>query len=300
MDSIKVKNILNSIKHITYIGDQSQNIVKVIQIDKDNNDPSILSWCSDKNKDLLLDIKAGTIIISNNIIKDNLNSDCNYIVVENPRRTFQEILIRFFVEKTQAEISKTSAIHTSTSIGKNVFIGNNTIIEKNCKIGNNVTIQHNTVIFKDTIIGNNVTIGANNTIGGIGFGYEKDENGDFQLIPHIGNVVLKDNVEIGNNTTIDRAVLGSTILEENVKVDNLVHIAHGVKIGRNSVIIANSMIAGSVVIGENTWIAPSSSVLNQKSIGNNSLVGMGAVVLKNVGDNEVVAGSPAKLLKKIK
>ncbi len=271
-----------------------------IHINKHNNDSSIICWCSDKNKDILLDIKTGTIIISNNIVEDNLNPDCNYIVVENPRRTFQEILSRFFVEKTQAEISQTSVIHTSTSIGENVFIGNNTIIEKNCKIGNNVTIQHNTVIFKDTIIGNNVTIGANNTIGGIGFGYEKNIEGDFKLIPHIGNVILKNNVDIGNNTTIDRAVLGSTILEENVKVDNLVHIAHGVKIGRNSVVIANSMIAGSVVIGENTWRAPSSSVLNQKSVGNNSLVGMGAVVLKNVGDNEVVAGSPAKLLKKIK
>ena len=130
-------------------------------------------------------------------------------------------------------------------------------------------------------------------------GVISDENGDFELIPHIGNVVIKDNVDIGNNTCIDRAVLGSTILEENVKVDNLVHIAHGVSVGRNSVVIANAMVAGSVKIGSNSWIAPSSSILNKKDVGDNSLVGMGAVVTKSIEDNTIVAGNPAKFIRKI-
>ena len=296
---IKIIDILNTINHTNYKGDKSGEISEIIQLNPENTKQDILCWCSDKNKELLPLVKSGTIIISNKIEENYLNSYCNYIIVENPRRTFQEVLSKFFIEKIQAKISETANIDKSVKLGENIFIGENVVIEKNCEIGDNTTIQHNTTIFKDTVIGKDVVIGANNTIGGIGFGYEKDENGDFQLIPHIGNVVLKDNVEIGNNTTIDRAVLGSTILEENVKIDNLVHIAHGVKIGRNSVIIANSMIAGSVKIGENTWVAPSASVLNQKTIGKNSLVGMGAVVLKDVGDNEVVAGSPAKFLKKI-
>ena len=296
---VSIKNILLEINHIDFTGDSSSDISEIIQISEKNTKQNILSWCSDKNKDILLNVKVGTFIISNNIEKNYLKDNCNYIVVENPRRTFQEILTKFFVEKLEAKIAETAKIDKSVQLGKDIFIGENVVIEKNCIIGNNTIVQHNTTIFKDTKIGKNVVIGANNTIGGIGFGYEKDENGEFQLIPHIGNVVLKDNVEIGNNTSIDRAVLGSTILEENVKVDNLVHIAHGVQIGRNSVIIANSMIAGSVKIGENSWIAPSASILNQKSIGNNSLVGMGAVVLKNVGNNEVVAGSPAKFLKNI-
>jgi UDP-3-O-[3-hydroxymyristoyl] glucosamine N-acyltransferase len=143
-----------------------------------------------------------------------------------------------------------------------------------------------------------VKVGCNCTIGGTGFGYEKDENGEFQLIPHLGNVVLEDYVEIGNNTCIDRAVLGSTILEENVKVDNLVHIAHGVKVMRNSVVIANAMVAGSVVIGENSWISPSVSILNQKKVGNNALVGLGAVVIKDVEDNDIIVGNPGKSIKK--
>jgi len=297
---VSIDNILSKINHIDFKGNKLAKIDEVIQISIENTKQEILSWCSDKNKELLLNINTGTFIISKNVENTYLKDNCNYIIVENPRRTFQEILTEFFVEKIEAKISVSAKIDSSVELGKNIFIGENVVVEKNCKIGNNTIIQHNTSIFKDTIIGNNVVIGANNTIGGIGFGYEKDENGDFQLIPHIGNVVLKNNVDIGNNTTIDRAVLGSTILEENVKVDNLVHIAHGVQVGRNSVVIANSMIAGSVKIGENTWIAPSASVLNQKTIGKNSLVGMGAVVLKDVGNDEVVAGSPAKLLKKLK
>lgn len=297
---IKINNILEYLKPFDYKGNKKVEVSEVIQIDTENKRNDILSWCSDKNKDLLLNVKAGTFIISKNIEKSYIKENCNYIIVENPRRTFQKILSKFFIEKIDIKISESAKIHSTAKIGENVFIGENVVVEKNCIIGNNVVIQHNTTIFKDVIIENNVVIGANNTIGGIGFGYEKDENGDFQLIPHIGNVILKKNVEIGNNTTIDRAVLGSTILYENVKVDNLVHIAHGVKVGRNSVVIANSMIAGSVIIGENSWISPSSSILNQKSIGNNSLVGMGAVVIKDIGDYEVVAGCPAKLLKYIK
>ena len=113
-------------------------------------------------------------------------------------------------------------------------------------------------------------------------------------MPHIGNVHLKENVEVGNNVCIDRAVMGSTLLSENVKVDNLVHIAHGVKIGKNSLIIANSMIAGSVEIGENVWVSPSSSIRQKLIIENDALIGMGAVVVKNVEPSSVVAGNPAK------
>ena len=132
----------------------------------------------------------------------------------------------------------------------------------------------------------------------MGFGYELNEQGVYERIKHTGNVVIGDYVEIGSNTCIDKAVLGSTYIEDHCKIDNLVHIAHGVRIGRNSVIIANSMIAGSTVIGENVWVAPSASVLNKLKIADNAFVGMGAVIIRDVEQGDVVAGNPGKVLKK--
>lgn len=109
--------------------------------------------------------------------------------------------------------------------------------------------------------------------------------------------MIKKDVEIGNNVCIDRAVLGSTVIGENVKIDNLVHIAHGVVIGENSLIIANSMIAGSCEIGKNVWVSPSVSVIQNTQIEDNALLGMGSVVIRNVDANTIVAGVPAKKTK---
>jgi len=236
-------------------------------------DPCDIVYFTEKNINLSGKSTALIKILPCNPPKGQFEYDyC--IFSDNPRDTFRQVL-ELFAPKIN-KISQTAQIE-------------NSIIGENCSIG------HNSVIM-NAEIGNNVIIGCNCTIGGTGFGYEKDENGNYQLIPHIGNVILKDGVEIGNNTCIDRAVMGSTILEENVKVDNLVHIAHGVHIKRNSVIIANTMIAGSVEIGENTWVAPSANILNKKKVGNNAVIGMGAVVLKDVNDKETIIGNPGKLL----
>jgi UDP-3-O-[3-hydroxymyristoyl] glucosamine N-acyltransferase len=301
MKEVQIQQILNSIEYIDFIGNADALINEVISINQETSNGNVICWCNDKNLDKLSDISYGTVILSPTFLESNVahNKSCNFIVVANPRNTFRVVLEKFFVEETIPEISKSARVHETATIGKGVFLGEGVVIEKDCAIGDNTVILHNTVVFSNSKIGSNVKIGANNTIGGTGFGYEKDSDGNFQLIPHLGNVILEDYVEIGNNTCIDRAVLGSTVLSENVKVDNLVHIAHGVKIGRNSVIIANAMIAGSVCIGENTWVSPSVSVMNQKNVGSDSLIGMGAVVLKDVGDYEVVVGNPGKLIKNL-
>ena len=187
----------------------------------------------------------------------------------------------------------------NVSVPNSSKINPGVVIERGVEIGKKVSIGYNTIIKQNTIIHNNVKIGANCTIGAIGFGYEKDVKGSYNVIPHIGNVIISKHVEIGNNVCIDKAVLGSTLIGENVKIDNLVHIAHGVKLGKNSMVIANSMIAGSVEIGSNCWISPSASIIDRISIGKDSLIGMGAVVIKDVKSNEVLIGNPAKLLKKM-
>ncbi len=293
---IRIDSILKKVSHQQFVGNPNELISKPSILDVDNRDSSLLMWVSNKNIDKLEQINCGTIICSS--LFKNYKAGCNYILTENPRLTFQEILSAFFLEKPTPVISSTAAIDPSVVIGKNAFIGHHVVIEKGCIIGDDAEIGHHTVLMRDTIIHNHVKIGSNCTIGGVGFGYEQNESKEYVLIPHLGNVVLKDYVEIGNNTCIDRAVLGSTILQENSKVDNLVHIAHGVTIGRNSLIIANSMIAGSTIIGDNVWVAPSASVLNKKTVGHNSVIGMGAVVIKDVKDNETIIGNPGKALVK--
>ncbi|MNV08713.1 UDP-3-O-acylglucosamine N-acyltransferase [compost metagenome] len=280
----------------------SQEIAQIRSIDDADFNVTSLGWCSDKNKENLLGLKGGNVIVSAAVyteMKDQL-PQLNLIPVEKPRSAFLKVLQEFFADKkTFGFVHPTAVIDPSVKFDPStVNIGANVFIDKGCVLGNRVTIGTNTVINAHTEIGDDCTLGSNNTIGGVGFGYEMNEDNEYELMPHIGNVVLRNRVEIGNNVCIDRAVLGSTLLEENVKVDNLVHIAHGVKIGKNSLIIANAMIAGSVEIGENVWVSPSSSIRQKLQIADGSLVGMGSVVVKNVDAGSIVAGNPAKPFEK--
>jgi UDP-3-O-[3-hydroxymyristoyl] glucosamine N-acyltransferase len=294
---ITVKEILKGINYLEFKGNENAVIEKPIQLSIENFDPNVLMWINDKNIALLAEIQFGTIVCGN--LEFEMNESCNYIKVANPRLAFMQIIKDFFyVENKNPEISKTAVIHSTSKIGHNVSIGHFVVVEEGCIIGDNSQIGNHNAILSRTIIGENVKIGNNNTIGGVGFGYEKNEFGEYELMPHIGNVIINNNVEIGNNTAIDRAVLGSTILMENCKVDNLVHIAHGVVVGRNSLIIANAMIGGSTIIGDNVWFAPSASILQKKNIANNATIGMGAVILKDVLEGEVIIGNPGKPLQK--
>ncbi|WKK78959.2 DapH/DapD/GlmU-related protein [Marivirga arenosa] len=296
---LKLKDIISEIKYSSFIGAEETRIEKLAPAkDFQNFTSATLCWVSKKHEAIISDIKSGSIICGQDVDSSLLKDNCNYILVKDPRNTFSEIINKFFKKQDPVGISKSAKIEEDVQVGQNVWLGENVVIESGCIIGDNVKISHNSVIKSETIIEENVTIGSNTTIGGVGFGYEKDEKGFFYLINHIGNVVLKRNVEIGNNVCIDRAVLGSTLLGENVKVDNLVHIAHGVDIGENSVVIANAMVAGSVEIGANTWVAPSSSILNGLKIGSDTLIGIGAVVRKNVEDSDIIVGNPGKSIKR--
>lgn len=291
---IQIKDILENLGKVKYVGKYEDTITSIGPLNTENKDPQKLMWVNEANMALLNNINYGTIVCNEGF--DSYKETCNYILVERPRLAFKQIIENFFQPKYIPGISSTAQVHPTVQIGNNVFIGHHVVIEENCFVGENSIIGHNTVILKNTFIGNNVKIGSNNTIGGVGFGYEKDIDGNYSLIPHIGNVVLEDGVEIGNNTCIDRAVMGSTLLKSGVKVDNLVHIAHGVIIGHNSLIIANAMVAGSTIIGDNVWFAPSASILNKKTIGNNALIGMGAVVVRDVKEGQTIVGNPGRAI----
>lgn len=290
---IAVSEILQLLLDAEYYGNKHAIIVKLVTPEDATGDSGELMWLSDKNLLKLKNIKAGTIVCSQ-LKSEYRNNDCNYIVVKNPRSAFRKILEKFFAEKILTGINKSSIIASDVSIGSNISVGEYVVIENNCLIGNDVVIGSGTVIKAGTNIGNGVKIGCNCTIGGAGFGYEKDDDGNWQQIPHLGKVIIKDCVSIHDNVVINKGVLNNTIIEEFSKIDSMTMIAHGVKIGKNTVVCGQSSIAGSAVIGDNCWIAPNVSILNKITIGNNVFVGIGAVVVNNVSEGKKIFGNPAK------
>lgn len=224
--------------------------------------------------------------------------DLNFLFCKNPKQVFFSILTAFFSERKVSGISRTAVVETEhvgtgCSIGHYSYLGPKVIIEDDVCIGHNVVIQNKVHIKKGTIIGSGCVIG------GDGFGYYKDSEGISQKVPHFGGVIIGKNVEIGANTCIDRGTIDDTIIGDYVKIDNLCHIAHNVVIGDKSKVIALSMLAGSSCLDNSVYIAPGVLVKNQIKIGANSVVGMGAMVLKDVEKDQVVLGMPAKSVRKV-
>ncbi|MCC9070069.1 UDP-3-O-(3-hydroxymyristoyl)glucosamine N-acyltransferase [Flavobacterium sp. F-65] len=184
-------------------------------------------------------------------------------------------------------------------VGQNVVLGNdvkiypNSFIGDNVVIGNNVHIFAGAKIYSETIIGNNCTIHSGTIIGADGFGFVPNEEGIYSKVPQIGNVIIEDNVDIGANTTIDRATLGSTIIRKGVKLDNQIQIAHNVEIGENTVIAAQSGVAGSTKIGKNVMIGGQVGIAGHLTIGNNVRLQAQSGVARNIKDDEILQGTPS-------
>jgi UDP-3-O-[3-hydroxymyristoyl] glucosamine N-acyltransferase len=150
----------------------------------------------------------------------------------------------------------------------------------------------------DNIISDITYIHPTAVIGRDGFGYVRNEGGGLEKMPHAGNVIIEDGVNIGAQTCIDRAVVGSTIIGTGTKIDNLVHVAHGVKIGKWCLIVAGVVIGGSAEIGDGCYLGMGCLIKNKIKIGKNVTVGMGAVVLRDIPDGETWVGNPARKLEK--
>ncbi|MBP6756410.1 MAG: UDP-3-O-(3-hydroxymyristoyl)glucosamine N-acyltransferase [Bacteroidia bacterium] len=183
-------------------------------------------------------------------------------------------------------------------LGQNVVLGNNVKIYPNCFLGDNVVLGDNVTIFagakiySETIIGNDCTIHSGAIIGADGFGFAPNPDGTYTKIPQIGNVVIEDNVDIGSCTTIDRATMGSTIIRKGVKLDNQIQIAHNVEIGENTVIAAQTGVAGSTKIGKNGMIGGQVGIAGHLTIGNNVRIQAQSGVGRNIKDDEILQGSP--------
>ncbi len=184
-------------------------------------------------------------------------------------------------------------------IGENVVLGDNVKIFPNTYIGDNAVLDDNTIVFagakiySETIIGKHCVINAGVVIGADGFGFAPNEDGSYSKIPQTGNVIIEDFVDIGAATTIDRATLGSTVIRMGVKLDNQIQIGHNVEIGKNTVIAAQTGIAGSSKVGENCQIGGQVGIVGHITIGNNVKIQAQSGIGRNVKDNEMLQGSPA-------
>lgn len=233
--------------------------------------------------------------------KVKLNNNA-YIFVNNPRYEYAR-LVDFIVSEEEEDkykevfgsyISENSHIDPSVKIEPGVFIGPNVTIGRGTRILSGAKIKGNVKI------GENCIIRENCVIGGYGFGFDKDYEGKNFRLPHLGGVLIGNNVEIGAITTVCSGTINPTIIEDYAKVDDHVHIAHNVVIGENSIVTACAEISGSCIIGKNSWIAPNTSIINGIKIGENVTIGMGSVVTKSVEDDKVMVGAPAETLEDAK
>ena len=203
-----------------------------------------------------------------------------------------------FVSET-AIIGENEYIGAFAYIGSNVKIGDNVKIYPNAYIGDNVEIGSNTKIFagvkiySETIIGNNCVFNSGAVIGSSGFGFKPNNNGEYEDVPHIGNVVIEDNVSIGANTTVDRATLGSTIIRKGVKLDNHIQIAHNVEVGKNTVIASQTGVAGSTKVGEDSIIGGQVGIAGHLKLANKLKIQAQSGISKGLKEGDVVQGSPA-------
>ncbi len=195
---------------------------------------------------------------------------------------------------TNVHVGTFSIVSDGASVGNNVFIYPNVYIGLRVKIGENTTIYPGVIILDDCVIGNNVIIGSGTVIGSDGFGFAPQADGTYKKVAQTGNVVIEDLVEIGANTTIDRATMGSTIIRKGAKLDNLIQIAHNVEIGENTVIAAQSGISGSTKIGKNCVVGGQVGIVGHLTIADGTRINAQSGVSKTIkATNQAVTGSPA-------
>lgn len=250
--------------------------------------PGSLSFINKSNYGENTNIEVLYIVTQDKSI--NHDSKARYIKVDNPRLAFAKAVNRFFTTKQGSSCSASASIAPTAHLEENVSIGEFCVIGDNVSIGRNTIINHNVIIFDNTKIGENCYLKSGTIIGEDGFGFDFEEDGTPIRIPHIGKVIIGNNVEIGAKCTIARGTLANTIIEDNVKIDDQVHIAHNCFIGEKTLITACAEISGSVHIGKKCWIGPNVSIMQKLTIGEESLIGLGAIITHDIPAKKKIMG----------
>lgn len=259
-----------------------------------------LSFSSGKNERAIQEIResAASVILCHHITANSLGEmpgDKTLIAVDNPRLAFIQLFRHHAANVTaEARTAKSARIAPTTRIDKRVSIGEMTVIGENCRVGADTCIDASVVLYENTIVGERCVIQAGAVIGAAGYGFERDENGQLHRFPQMGRVVIDDDVEIGARTSIDRAALGETRIGCGTKIDDGAYIAHNVSVGRDCLIMAQTIVCGSSVIGDRVEVSPGAVIRDKLHVGDDARIGLGAVVVKDVPRGETVAGVPAR------
>lgn len=264
-----------------------------------------------KYTNYIYDTKASAVLVNQDFVPEKpvkatlIRTQNSYLAVAKLMEFYQQM------RSKKSGISDRAYISPSAKIGKNVYIaefvsvGDNAVIGDNVQlypqvcigdnahVGDDTTLHSGVKVYLDCKIGKNCVIHAGSVIGADGFGFAKDESGEYIKVPQIGNVVIEDNVEIGANTCIDRATMGSTFIRKNVKLDNLIQVAHNVEIGEGSAFASQVGVSGSAKIGKRCILAGQVGVAGHITIGDDVIVGAQSGVTHNIDEKKVVLGSPA-------
>lgn len=294
----------------TIEGNDNVEVWKLCKIEE--GEPGGLSFLANaKYTNYIYDTQASVVIVSNDFTPEH-PLHTTLLRVADPYLSFATLLKTYNeMQLDKKGVDKLAYIAPTATVGENCYIGPFAYIGENVNLGNNVKVYPQTYIGDNSIIGDNTTLFAGvrvyhnivigsrcilhsgTVIGADGFGFAPTADGSYQKIDQIGNVIIEDDVEIGANTTIDRATLGSTIIHRGVKLDNLCQIAHNVQVGQNTVMASQSGIAGSGKVGSHCIIAGQVGIVGHIEIGNNVTIAAQSGVTRNFPDNVTILGSPA-------
>ena len=303
---------LSQLTQSELVGDFNFKVSSVNNLESaSEKDASFLA--NPKYRTLMKQSKAGVICIDRNT---PLVDGKNFLISDNPSRAFQliaEKILEFSTQQTSGfqGIHPTAVIHETAKIGKNVWIGPQVVIDAysvigegtqiypfvyigvSANIGSDCILYPNSTVRERCILGNRVILQPGAVIGSCGYGYTTDpKTGRHTKLEQLGHVVLEDDVEIGANTTIDRARFKETLIKKGTKIDNLVQIAHNVKIGENNIIVAQTGIAGSSTLGKNVFLGGQAGVVGHVTITDNVKVATRGGVSKSITESGTYGGAP--------
>ncbi len=295
----------------TVEGDPETKLNTVARIEE--GQPGALSFLSNPKYEPHLYTTGASAVLVRNDFTAAKEVKATLIRVDDPYQALARLLA-FYEQARPAKkgIHPTAVIDDKASVGNDVFIGACTVISENAvvgdgctvhpqvfvgenvRIGKNCTLHPGVKVYRDCVIGNDCILHAGAVVGADGFGFAPVTDSNFMKIPQIGNVILEDNVEIGSNTCIDRATMGSTIIRRGVKLDNLIQVGHNVEIGENTVIAAQSGLAGSTRVGKNCMFGGQVGLAGHLSIADGVKIGAQSGIMSTVSqENAILLGYPA-------